>query len=402
MNTPPPTTTSSPPQTSEKTRASRCSTLNFAAETKLTRIESKNKDFVIESGGTCHEGNAYSRGDSCTLLVRFNPQGPGHRLGFINVTHSAEPKPMSFGLTGNGYSPVVSFTPSVINTIPTSVANSIGTLKSATNLAIDGGDILYIADTGNSKLKEMDSTGVIVNNPSSPISTPASLAADSFGTVYTANTHGSTYYFSIYYPWGTQTAYGYAYTSAACTPSSPCTFAAVGMNYPANMSIDNYNNLFFEEGTIGAAEMPVTSISGGSGTLNLWHLSDQFSYSPGSPASFASTQTETSTPSTASVRPPASSLKSRSTTRSTHPRASRVAGGMTCGFSGDGGQARSAEISSNIGQIAFDVAGNLYFADAGNQRVRRIESATGIITTIAGNGTAGFAGEGTAATITRP
>ncbi len=374
--------------------------LNFAAETKLTRIESKNKDFVIESGGTCHEGNIYSRGDSCTLLVRFNPQGPGHRLGFINVTHSAEPKPMSFGLTGNGYSPVVSFTPSVINSVASSISAGKGTISGATSLAIDGGDILYIADTGNNKLKEMDSNGVITPTALGPIATPASLAADSFGIVYTANTHGSTYYFSIYYPWGSQTAYGYAYTSADCNVSAPCAFATVGMNYPANMSIDNYDNLFFEEGTLGAAEMPVSSISGGSGTLNLWHLSDQFSYSPGTPASFASDAngnlyTKYSFSSTTCYL-----LEEPLYNAEYSPTANRVAGGVSCGFTGDGGLARSAEISAAIGQIAFDVAGNLYFADAGNQRVRRIESSTGIITTIAGNGTAGFSGEGTAATIT--
>jgi hypothetical protein len=45
-----------------------------------------------------------------------------------------------------------------------------------------------------------------------------------------------------------------------------------------------------------------------------------------------------------------------------------------------------------IGQIAFDVAGNLYSTDSGNQRVRRIDAVSGIIRTIAGNGTAGYAG----------
>jgi hypothetical protein len=43
------------------------------------------------------------------------------------------------------------------------------------------------------------------------------------------------------------------------------------------------------------------------------------------------------------------------------------------------------------------VSGNLYFADTGNNRVRRISS-DGIITTIAGNGTAGYAGDGGPAT----
>jgi large repetitive protein len=374
-------------------------TLNFAAATTLTRIESKNKDFVIEPGGTCHEGNAYSRGDSCSLLVRFNPQGPGHRLGFINVSHSAEASPMSFGLTGNGYAPVVSFTPSKITSVASSVSGSTGTIKSATNLAIDGGDILYIADTGNDKLKEMDSSGVITPTALGPIAPPASLAADSFGIVYTANTHGSTYYFSIFYPWGSQTAYGYTYTSSTCTVSAPCAFSAVGMNYPANMSIDNYDDLFFEEGTTGAAEMPVTNISGGSGTLNLWHLSDQFSYSSGTPGSFASDANGDLYTSYNFGSSTCYILEESLYNAEYSPTASRVAGGVNCGFTGDGGQARSAEISSSIGQIAFDIAGNLYFADAGNQRIRRIDKLTGIISTIAGNGTAGYAGDGSAATV---
>lgn len=372
-------------------------TLNFAAATRLTGIASKNKDFVLEPGGSCIEGDSYDKGGNCALLVRFSPQGPGHRLGFLTVTNTTDAQPMSIGLTGNGYAPVVSFTPSVITTVPTSVSSGTGTISGATNMAIDGEDILYIADTGNDKVKEMDSTGAITPTLLSPISTPASVAVDSFGIAYTANTHGSTYYFSIYYPWGAQTAYGYVYTFSTCTPGAPCAFSAVGMSYPANISIDNYDNLFFEEGTTGAAEMPVESISGGSGTLNLWHLSDQFSYSSGSPGSFAVdangnlyTKYSFSTSTCYLLEEPLYNAEYS-------PTADRVAGGVACGYSGDGGQARSAEISSAIGQIAFDIAGNLYFADAGNQRVRRIDASTGIINTIAGNGTAGYAGDGYAA-----
>jgi hypothetical protein len=374
-------------------------TLNFAAETRLTKIQSKNKDFVVEAGGTCHEGNFYSRGNSCSLLVRFNPQGPGHRLGFVTVTHTAEAMPMSFGLTGNGYAPVVSFTPSQITTVPSSVSSGTGTINGATRMAIDGGDILYIADTGNNKVKEMDSTGTIIIDPSSPIATPLSIAVDSFGILYTANTPGSTYYFSTYYPWGSQTAYGYTYAAGACTPSAPCPFSTVGMSKPANMSMDAYDNLFFEEATKGAAVTPVSSISGGSGSFNLWYLSDQFAYNSATPASFAVdangnlyTKYNYSTTVCYLVEEPLYNAEYS-------PTSNRVAGGVACGFTGDGGLARSAEISSTIGQIAFDTAGNLYFADAGNQRVRRIDAATGIISTIAGSGTAGFAGDSGAATL---
>ena len=75
-----------------------------------------------------------------------------------------------------------------------------------------------------------------------------------------------------------------------------------------------------------------------------------------------------------------------------------MAGGRTCGFSGDGGRAGNAEIGASVGQFAFDIAGNFYFTDTDNNRVRRIDGATGIIHTVAGNGTVGSAGDGGPAT----
>jgi len=47
---------------------------------------------------------------------------------------------------------------------------------------------------------------------------------------------------------------------------------------------------------------------------------------------------------------------------------------------------------------ALDSVGNLYIADAGNNRVRKVAAGTGVITTVAGNGTAGYTGDGSAAT----
>ncbi|MBI4472668.1 MAG: SBBP repeat-containing protein, partial [Acidobacteria bacterium] len=63
-----------------------------------------------------------------------------------------------------------------------------------------------------------------------------------------------------------------------------------------------------------------------------------------------------------------------------------IAGTGRWGFSGDGGPARSAEISEPSG-IATDQQGNILFADSGNDRIRRIEQARGVITTIAGSDT---------------
>ena len=73
-----------------------------------------------------------------------------------------------------------------------------------------------------------------------------------------------------------------------------------------------------------------------------------------------------------------------------------VAGNGTSGYSGDGGSATNANLSSPYG-TAFDKLGNLYIADTGNNRIRRLD-ANGNITTVAGNGTSAYSGDGGAAT----
>jgi sugar lactone lactonase YvrE len=65
----------------------------------------------------------------------------------------------------------------------------------------------------------------------------------------------------------------------------------------------------------------------------------------------------------------------------------------TAGFSGDGGAAAIAQVSSPT-TVVLDAARNVFFTDTNNQRVRRIDAATGVITTVAGDGTQGYGGDG--------
>jgi trimeric autotransporter adhesin len=74
-----------------------------------------------------------------------------------------------------------------------------------------------------------------------------------------------------------------------------------------------------------------------------------------------------------------------------------AAGSSGGGFSGDGGLATKAEINHPWG-VLVDSAGDLFISDTGNQRVREVNGVTGIITTIAGNGTYGYSGSGGPAT----
>lgn len=87
----------------------------------------------------------------------------------------------------------------------------------------------------------------------------------------------------------------------------------------------------------------------------------------------------------------ADSLNSRIRRVSTAGIISTIAGTGTPGFSGDGGPAVFAQLNGPT--IAVDSSANLYVADGGNRRIRRI-TPTGIITTIAGTGAAGFSRDG--------
>lgn len=74
-----------------------------------------------------------------------------------------------------------------------------------------------------------------------------------------------------------------------------------------------------------------------------------------------------------------------------------VAGTGAPGYNGDGIAATTAQLN-NPNEVSFDGSGNLYIADWFNNRVRKIDAVTGIISTIAGTGTAGYNGDGIPAT----
>lgn len=366
--------------------------LRFATATKLGKISST-ADFKVEQGSSCVEGNEYAQNATCTLLVRFTPQGAGRRLGRVTIERSGSATPYYVGLGGNGYAPVINFTPAVMSTVPASVVSGKGLLNGAQNMAVDGGDTLYVSDTGNNVVRAMDSSGRFATISTGTLAAPLGIAVDNFGDVY-FDEPASNLAFEIF-NYGSQIQISGSGTDT-CTVAAPCSMPSEKLFKPGQMAMDANNNLFFVDQALGAA-MALTQPF----QPKLGRLYDPFTFQNTAPGVITVDAYDNiySLWSTTGVCQLVSQYFSDAA--NTHGVYKKVAGGRFCGFAGDGGQARNAEISAKVGQMTFDVAGNLYFTDQGNQRVRKIDSATGIITTIAGTGTAGNSGDGGASTLSQ-
>ena len=168
----------------------------------------------------------------------------------------------------------------------------------------------------------------------------------------------------------------------------PATSAQI---YAGPLAVDRNNNLYFGDFTlsvvrkISAAGIITTIAGAGSSTMD------------GVPAKQANVGDvyAITTDSSGNIFLAASDHRVREISASTGI-ITTVAGKLipfgSAGYSGDGGPATNAQISDPLG-VAFDASGNLFIADHGNHRIRRV-SPDGIITTIAGNGSPGYSGDG--------
>jgi hypothetical protein len=389
-------------------------TFDFHAATRLTAI-SATADFHV-SGGSCIEGHAYAAGDVCNVEVTFTPQGPGHRVGRLSISHSASATPMLTPLGGTAYGPAIQFIPSQIATVP---GTSGGTLLSPGGLTVDGGDNLYIADTGNNLIKFRDSSGAITTlvggGTASPVgysgfgagiklTNPRGVAVDYAGTFYVADT-GDNLVLVRYLDGITRTQIGGGSTVSSCSYTSPCAPYNVKITPPYSVATDLSGNLFATLQVGGSLPgFYIAEYEASSNSFYSYYVLNTTAYNYYSTSSAIAVDAYSNLLYT--YEDPGGPLLSPTplcyilgqnraySTSSAGKQFWTIAGSGPCGFSGDGGRAISAEISASIGQFALDAAGNLYFTDTGNNRVRRIDATSGVIRTVAGNGENGFGGDG--------
>jgi uncharacterized protein (TIGR03437 family) len=202
-------------------------------------------------------------------------------------------------------------------------------LNNPQGAAVDQAGNIYIADSTNAVLRQVSKSGAIATIGGATVVRPEGVAVDKSGNVYVADAQAN-----VVRRLGTNgsfTTFAGSGTAGYGGDGGPA--ASAELNTPTGLAIDLAGNVYIAD-TGNHAIRKVAS----NGTI------------------------------------------------------STVAGTGVAGYSGDGAQAAQAMLNVPLG-VAVDSDGNLYIADSANHRIREV-SPNGVINTIAGNGTTGFSGDG--------
>ena len=265
------------------------------------------------------------------------------------------------------------------------------------SVAVDGSGNLYV-ETHYAQVTEVAAaTGAItsvLSNPFPPYG-DGPMAVDSFGNLYIINGIGGGWIWKVAAVTKIMTpavVQGYAggYSGDGGTALS------AALSNPQGVAVDGSGNLYFVDSNnlaireVAAATGIITTVAGGGA----------FGYSgDGGPATSARLEypAGVAVDGAGNVYFVDSGPNVVRKVTAATGTITTVAGNGSAGYSGDGGPATSAQLSWPVG-LAVDAAGNMYIADSGNYVVRKVMAATGTITTVAGNGGSGYSGDGGPAT----
>jgi sugar lactone lactonase YvrE len=370
-------------------------------------------DFTSGTESGCTLGSLSAQGTVCAEPVTFAPLGPGLRTAPLTLTDSSGNQ-YTLGLSGIGNAPQIAFTPGVVSSpAGTGTASYTGngglatsaTLDEPASAVVDTAGNIYIADTANSVVRKISvSTGKISTlagsgsqgyagdsgvATNSILSGPTALALDAAGDLFIADT-GNNRIREI------TAENGYIYTVAGNGTSgyagdgSAATAAEIAD--PEGVAVDISGNIYVGD----TGNNLVRVVSATTGVISTLAGNGTAGYS-GDKA--AANLAELSGPTNLALDfngdifiADTKNSVVRKVMLSTGI-ITTVAGSGSAGYSGDGFSATNAALSSPTG-VAVDAAGNIYIADTGNSRIRQVLSASGDISTIAGTGTAAYLGDG--------
>ncbi len=275
-------------------------------------------------------------------------------------------------------------------------------LVQPTAVAVDAAGNLYVADFSGHRVRKMDAAGVITTAAgtgtsdyrgdygpatSANIFFPFGVAVDSVGNLYVADTgNHSVRKVDRAGVITTVAGTGFAGYGGDGGPALSASLAS-----PFGVAVDGVGNLYIAD--TGNQRVRRVDLSGNISTV-VGTGSAAFA-GDGGPAASAALANPLGVAVDGAGNVYIADTDNQRVRRVDHSSGdiSTVAGTGSTGFAGDGGPALSASLASPVG-IALDGAGNLYIADSVNQRVRRVDHLTSIISTVAGTGDWGFAGDG--------
>lgn len=288
-------------------------------------------------------------------------------------------------------------------------------LNSPSEIAVDGKGNLFIADSGNNRVRMVNPAGVITTvagtgtgdysgdagpATSAELNNPQGIAVDGAGNLFIADTYNDRIRKVI--PGGIiTTVVGNGNTNGGC-PGDGSQATSATVTFPQGVAVDSLGNLFIADTwcslvfkvnpagiiAIVAGIFPGFGYSGDGGPATKAYLSGPEGVAVDSAGNVFIADSGNSR-----IRKvnPAGTITTVAGAPQVCQRSSLLSA-CTYGFSGDGGPATSAFLNYPAG-VAVDSAGNLLIADTDNERVRKV-SPNGIITTVAGDGYYRYGGDG--------
>ena len=379
-----------------------------------------NLDFTI-TGGTCSSG---SSGTACTVQAQFVPTTVGARMGAVVLSDQSTPANtlIAVPVYGAGTGAMVAFGPGTITTIAGGNSSTGGTFNLPNAVGLDGAGNIYVADTYNHVVRKVAAGGGTITNyaggngagfsgdgglaTSAQFYYPGPLRVDGAGNLYISDWGNNR--IRMVTPAGMITTVAGGGTGCGAQQTDAvgdgCAATSAILNGPWGTVSDGAGNLYIGDSgnNLIRKVTPDGTISTIAGTGAAGYGGD----------GQAATAALLNGPQLGAIDAAGNLYiadTDNSVIRMLTPGGilSTVAGNFAAGpgYSGDNGPAISAQLEYPEA-VAVDAAGNLYIADSGNypsqgggwSSVIRKVSPTGVITTVAGNGTEGYTGDNGPAT----
>ncbi|WP_198152164.1 Ig-like domain repeat protein [Granulicella tundricola] len=393
------------------TAGSQAVTVNFSAAGSISSIKVRTQgvdgyDYTNAGGGTCSTSMSYSAGQTCTVLVGFTPKAPGERRGAVVLVNSNGGVLGTALMDGFASGAVGVFIPGEITTVAGSsvwIYNGEGVATQSPfflpfGVTLDAAGNLYITDTSNTRIRKVDAvtgmTSTIAGNgtiggtgdggpaTSATLSSPSSVALDGAGNVFISDTGNNVIRKVNVFDGTISTIAGQMGKNGYVGDGGPASSAK--LNGPNGLVFDAQGNLYFCDTNnnvvrrIDAGTGVITTFAGNGVTTG--------GYGDGGPAAAAMLNAPwgiaVSSKGEIYIADQGNSL----IRKVVNGTISTVAGTHDAADTGSNPPAIHTQLNSPAG-VVVDVAGNLYISDSGNNLIRKVNTNTGVISTI-GGGTA--------------